>query len=165
MIIADAEGKIIATNTMSWDGKPLDTSALIGKSVSGEEWFEKCISGGIKPGETYRKDLEEDKMVHNVTGGRGLDVNFSAPIFDKNGKPMRVWSNRISWERTIGDLMRNLETDAASDGKTISPFLIAKDGTILYYEDESKILTLNPKATMECDRNVISGLEPGSNTP
>lgn len=33
MLLADTEGKIVAANTVSFDGKPLDTKSLIGRSV------------------------------------------------------------------------------------------------------------------------------------
>ena len=42
MLLADAEGKIVAANTVSYDGKPLDTKSLIGRSVRGEAWFDEC---------------------------------------------------------------------------------------------------------------------------
>ena len=159
IVVADAEGKIIAANTMTWNGEPLDTSSLIGKNVSGEEWFQKCISGAIKPGETYHKDLEEDPMVHDVIGGRGLSVNFSAPIFDASGKPIRVWSNRTSWERTVGEMMQQLKINASALGRTISPFLFAKDFSLLYYEDKELILHKSYKGSdrMQCVSNVVAG--------
>ncbi len=33
MIIADRGGRIVAANTVNHEGKPLDTSALLGRSV------------------------------------------------------------------------------------------------------------------------------------
>ena len=143
MIIADAEGKIIAANTISYDGKPLDSSALIGKSVRGEEWFDQCISGVIKPGESYTKDVEEDKMVHDVTGTRGLSVNFSAPIYDKSGKAVRVWSNRTSWTRTVGEMLKQIKSDIAEQGRTITLQLLSKSGILIYDENESRNLKEN----------------------
>ena len=143
MVVADADGKIIAANTISSEGKPINTSSLIGKSVRGEEWFDRCISGAIKPGESYSKDLEEDKMVHDLTGERGLSVNFSAPVFDKNGKPIRVWSNRTSWTRTVGNMLQQVKSDIASQGRTITLQVLSKNGILIYDEDENKILKVN----------------------
>ena len=158
MIIADASGKIIAANTVTYNGKPLDTSALIGRSVKGEEWFEKSISGEIKQGSAYDGDLSEDKMVAEVTHSRGLSVNFSAPIFDKSGKIVRVWSNRVSWERTAGDIMSYIKETAAKHGRTLSPILISKDGTALYHDDATQIFTFNMvKAGTECGKDAVAG--------
>jgi methyl-accepting chemotaxis protein len=158
MIIADADGKIIAANTITYDGKPVDTSSLIGRSVKGEEWFEKSIGGGLKQGDTYDGDLAEDKLVAEVTRSRGLSVNFSAPIFDKNGKIARVWSNRVSWSRTTGDIMNYIKETGAKHGRTLSPVLISKDGTVLYHEDSTQIFTLNTvKAGMECGKDAVAG--------
>ena len=47
MIVADAEGRVLAANTVGYDGRAVDTSKLIGASVRGEEWFERCVSGSI----------------------------------------------------------------------------------------------------------------------
>jgi methyl-accepting chemotaxis protein len=61
MIIADTEGKIVATNTVTFDGKPLNNSQLIGRNVKGEAWYENCISGRIAPGSSYIEDMKEDR--------------------------------------------------------------------------------------------------------
>ena len=109
MLIADADGKIVAANTVDAEGKPIDTAALIGRSVKGEPWFEDCMNGKIKEGESWTGDLAADPFVAQVYKAQGLSLNFSAPVLDENGKPFRVWSNRVSWERSVREVLSGLD--------------------------------------------------------
>ena len=109
MLIADADGKIIAVNTVDADGKPIDSAPLIGKSVKGEPWFEDCISGKLKEAESYTGDLAADPFVAQVYKSQGLSLNFSAPVLNAEGKPIRVWSNRVSWERSVREVLSGLD--------------------------------------------------------
>ena len=137
MIIADAEGNIIAVNTENEKGETIDTLDLLGRSVKGEEWFEKCVS------ETYIGDLSVDKTLAEVTHSRGVSVNIAAPVYDKKGKLIRVWSNRLSWDRTVGKIMADTESAAKSMGNNIHMQLISKKADIIYDNDASKILSVN----------------------
>ena len=94
MIVADSTGKIIAANSVDHAGNSLDTRPLIGRSVKGEAWYEHCMRGTVKQGQSYYSDAEFDKLVTEVLPSAGLTLNFSAPIFDNHGRPTRVWSNR-----------------------------------------------------------------------
>ena len=143
MMVADVDGKIIAANTETAEGKPLDTSKLIGQSVRDEEWFKKCTDGKLEKGLNYTGDLTVDKMLAEVTHSRGLCVNMSAPIFNKDGKVERVWSNRISWERTVGPIMKEVKAEGKECGMTVDPQMFSKDTFLIYDEDPSRILTVN----------------------
>src|SRR5579883_1531352 len=66
IVIADADGKVIAVNTTDAQKKPLDTSALIGRSVKNEQWFQACIGGQVSDGTSFAQDLHEDKWVAEV---------------------------------------------------------------------------------------------------
>ena len=144
MIVADMDGRIIAANTAAADGRPLDTSMLIGRSVRGEEWFEKSASGAIKPGESYYSDLSPDKLEADVMKSRGLCLTFSAPVFDAGGKIVRVWSNRASWERIVSQILKEVKEDGAADGdQTLELQLISKTGLLLDDADPNAVLSFN----------------------
>ena len=103
MIVADRRGIVVGANSVTADGRPLDTSSLIGRSVRGEEWFEECVSGRIRGGQSYIGDMAADPWVAQTTGGRGLSLNFSAPIFDEKGRMMAIICHNTDlgdgWER------------------------------------------------------------------
>jgi len=109
MIVADAEGKIIVVNTVDAEGKAIESSVLWGKSVKGEAWFEDCMSGKVKADESWTGDLAADPLVAQVYQSRGLSLNFSAPVLNAEGKPIRVWSNRVSWERAVRAVLSGLD--------------------------------------------------------
>ncbi len=136
MILADAEGKIIAANTDDPNGKSVDTSALIGLSVKGELWFEECIAGKIASGESFVSDLKADPLTAAVLKTDGLTLNFSAPVFGPDGKPVRVWSNRASWERTVREILGGLDQAMKNRG--------AKEFELLVTSQDHKVLEQYP---------------------
>ncbi len=142
----DLEGKVIAVNTVNYKGEKIPSETLIGKSVKGEAWFEAIISGKITKGKTYYSDLYEDAWVKDIYQNQGLAMNFSAPIYDETGKIIRIWSNRISWERCGIAIMHSLQEMLKKDGiQTAETQIISKDGLILEDEDQSAILHVNLK--------------------
>ena len=143
MLVADVDGKVIAANTVAHDGRPLDTESLIGSSVKDEEWFESCVSGRIKAGESYYSDVQDDKAAAQVLGKRALTLNFSAPVFDENGKVVRVWSNRASVDRTIGQIMEEQRKQLAIQSINAETQIISKSGFVLEDPDPQAVLTLN----------------------
>jgi methyl-accepting chemotaxis protein len=144
MLVVDRDGTIIAANTVTADGKPLDTVFLIGKSVKGEEWFEKAVSGEIGAGATYYSDLTKDKWVADVYKTRGLALNFSAPIFDEHGKVVRVWSNRASWERIVSAITADMREELKAKGITTAEVqVISKTGLLLDDYDPEAVLSFN----------------------
>lgn len=158
MVIADADGKIVATNTLDHRGKPINTAPLLGTSVKGEPWFEQAIGGQLKPGKPYMADLAEHPRVSQVYGDRGLALLFAAPIYDENGKITRVWANYGSWERTAGELMTDLRERTKARGRNLETQIIAKSGLVLDDVDPSATLKVNLcDLDVECAKEVAAG--------
>lgn len=88
-------------------------------------------------------DLSEDKTVAEICNNRGLDLNFSAPIFDASGKVVGVWSNRASWERTVGDIMGMLRADYKLRGETVDVQVVSRNGLLLDDNDSQAVLKFN----------------------
>lgn len=143
MIVADSEGRIVAANTVRHDGTPLDTSALIGASVKGEAWFEECISGRVAQGQAWHGELEADPLVAKLLGGRGLALGFAAPVRDAQGAPVRVWSNRASWERIVGEIMVETRTRLAQEGIDAETQVVSREGLLLDDADATAVLSFN----------------------
>jgi hypothetical protein len=116
ILVADKEGVVLAANTITLDGKPLDTAPLIGQSVKGQDWFEKIVRGEVKRGKAYYGDLAEDRWVAQLTQTRGLTLTFAAPVLDEDGELVRVWSIRASWERIVGHIMSVLRETLKAHG-------------------------------------------------
>ncbi len=132
MIVADADGTIVAANTIDHEGNAVASQALLGTSVRGETWFEQCLGGLIKPGQTYFSDAEFDATVAKARPNAGLTLNFSAPIYDANGKLTRVWSNRASFSRTAGEIMAEVNAAAEDNADKLSVQLLNRHGILLH---------------------------------
>ena len=143
MLVADADGKIVAVNNETFDGKPLDTSFLIGRSVKGSEWFDKCISGAVKPAETLYTDVSRCDAIKEVYKRDQLCLSFTAPIFDENGKVVRVWSNRTSFDRTVAQILNQTMDELKSKQLNVQLQVITKTGVLLNDEDPAQVMNLN----------------------
>lgn len=158
MIVADANGTIVAVNTVDHAGHPLETRSLVGRSVRGETWFENCLRGVVKQGQTYYSDAEQDKLVAEVLPNAGLTLNFSAPVFDADGNVVRVWSNRASLKRTAGQILDESRQLASDNGQDLETQLISRNGLILDDVDKETVLKLNlAEGGLNCARAVTSG--------
>ena len=142
-VVADRDGRIVAANTVNFEGKPVDTRALIGRSVKGEEWFEACMGGRIRKGESYVSDLREDAMVAETYRQRGLAMNFAAPVFDEAGNVVRVWSNRASWERITRQITREHLAAAGGEKTSVRVKMVNKAGQVIEDAEEASILRVN----------------------
>jgi ABC-type transporter Mla subunit MlaD len=159
ILIADASGQVVATNTVDYQGNQIEGSKLIGRRVSGQPWFEQCINGSIPPGKTYIQDLVEDPWVAEVYGTRGLALNFAAPIVDDAGQIVGVLSNRASWDRTAQQIMRDRAVMAkAQTDSSVEYQIMRKDGMLLDDRDPKAILTFNlAEAGLEAARQITQG--------
>lgn len=144
MVIADMDGKILAANLVQPNGEALDTKPLIGRSVKDAAWFQSVATGQTKLGASYYSDLAIEPMVAETTGGKGLVLNFTAPIVDEQGKVVRVWSNWASWDRIVGEIMANqLKSLEAKGYQSTTAHLLSKAGLLLFDPEESAVLNLN----------------------
>jgi methyl-accepting chemotaxis protein len=142
MIVADASGTILAANTIDFEGKALASEGLIGRSVRGEEWFEKCLAGKELAGGTYFSDAAPDALVSEIVQNPGLSLNFSAPIFDEKGVA-RVWSNRASFNRTAGQVLQEAMDQSKAHNSHYEMQLISGKGVLLFDAEASNVLKLN----------------------
>ena len=142
IVVADLDGNIVAANTRAFDGNDLDTSSLIGRNVKGEPWFAQVASGKILKGETYYGDVEESKLVGEIYDTRGLAMPFSAPVFDENGKIVRVWCNFASRDRIVGSMVKEQRNQLIADGiNTVEIQVLSKTGSLIDDYDPKAILS------------------------
>ena len=132
VVVADREGSIIATNSRTGDQKPVDRSRLLGRSVRGQPWFDTIASGRTSRGHAFAGEPATDPLVAAVSTGGGRGVTYSVGIYDEQGQLVRVWSNHISWARTIGALLEvHLAGMQATNQTTATLDLIDSTGVVL----------------------------------
>ena len=143
MIITDADGKIVACNTVDYQGKTIDSKQLIGKTVKGEDWYEQCVGGRVQAGQSFVGDAKVDADSAHACHNNGVTVNFSAPIRNAEGKVVGVWSNRASVERTVSEITVDLKETMKAVGLTCSAQVLTKAGLVLDDSDPKAVLTAN----------------------
>ncbi len=142
MLVADADGTVVATNTVDATGAAIDTGGLIGTSVAGEPWFTAAVA--LEPGKTYYSDLADDPQVTRVTGAPARSLNFSAPIRNAAGEVVGVWSNRASWERIVAQIVAEQRDGLAGRGiRSVELQVLDAEGLVLYDEDPAAVMSLN----------------------
>jgi methyl-accepting chemotaxis protein len=157
MLVTDMNGTIIAANSKDQDGKPANTSALIGKSVQGEEWFEKASKMTLD--QRYISDVVTNPQVASATNSNGNCVIFASTVPDAEGKPIRVWANFVSWDRTANEVMDSLDKRRTERGaKTASGNILSKAGVLLVDGDKERVMKFNLAQTgLEAATNVCAG--------
>jgi methyl-accepting chemotaxis protein len=98
IVVADRDGKVLATNTHTGDGKPIADN-LVGRSVRGQPWFDSIANA--PSGAHYVSAFPEVSPLIAQTREDRRMLTFSTGIFDDKGQLIRVWSNSVSWHRSI----------------------------------------------------------------
>jgi len=93
MVVADANGTVVAASTIDPSGRAVDTATLIGTDVSGERWFMVAKDGGLAEGETFMVGSHVDPLVASVYAGAGTEsASYTYPIRDSSGEVVGVWT-------------------------------------------------------------------------
>ncbi|MEM7272351.1 MAG: methyl-accepting chemotaxis protein [Actinomycetota bacterium] len=144
MVVADLSGEVIAVNSIDGAGEPLDTSFLLGRDVSDQEWFQVVVGGDTPEGGTYYTDAEFNEKVTEVYGEQRVTLPFTAPVYDANGRMAAVWHNDASFERVVSDIMAEVRAEFAETGAvTIETQVLRGDGLLLDDADPSAVLEFN----------------------
>ena len=98
IVVADKDGKVIATNGQSGDHKPI--ANLVGMSVRGQPWFDSVVSAPAGTVYTSRT-VETDPLATQALRTSGRELIYAGGVADDKGQVVRVWSNHISWARSI----------------------------------------------------------------
>ncbi|MCP5058381.1 MAG: HAMP domain-containing protein [bacterium] len=142
MYLADMQGRVIAVSSEDEEGRSLPTAEIVGSSVAGENWFEGIRDGSVGNGQSFARDLQEDAFAAKARGGRGLSLLFAAPIYDEQGRMVRVWVNLASSKRIIGDIMQVMRDELGSRGyKTLETQVVARTGQLIEDADEEAIMS------------------------
>lgn len=96
----DAEGKILAINTVYNDGRPIPQNRvdrIMSRDFGGRDIIMKCVNN------TAREELLEFQTGCDITpaffDSSGLSVAHSVPVYDKEGTQVGLVSTRMRFER------------------------------------------------------------------
>ncbi|MCP3935144.1 MAG: HAMP domain-containing protein [Actinomycetia bacterium] len=144
MLVVDLEGKVVVANTIDGSGAALDTSALIGRDVSAEEWFSVVANGSTPAGGTYYTDAERNSVVASVYGDTRITLPFTAPIYDAAGEMVGIWHNDASFERVVTDIMNVFNEELVAAGVSgLETQVLAPDGLVIDSTTPGQIYSVN----------------------
>lgn len=139
MVAVDLDGRVIAVNSNDAQGRHISTEYLYEKNFRDTDWFKNVLSENFLRSEsldgTYVEDVHVDTDVQRLLASEGLVMGFSAPIKDKEGKTIGIWSNRVDFG-TIEDVIISAYSDLAADGRKTTEFTLmnAKGELLVDYD-------------------------------
>ncbi|MEJ2793539.1 diguanylate cyclase [Iodobacter sp. LRB] len=132
MIAADMQGRIVASNTVSGDGRRIEVEKLMGQSVAETDWFKKISAGALGAGQTYYADAQKDPLLAQALGQPEVSLLFAAPVFNAQGKIVRVWANFASYERVVDAIVSSAKAHLNQSGyKQVHLQVVDKQGRVL----------------------------------
>ncbi len=102
IMVVSPEGKLLAVNEETSDGKKLKTLGLYDKDFSNEVWFKAVMAKAFTVDKenamdgTYFEDIKVDPYSSEAKGDRVVGSGFSAPLENENGDPIGVITTRAS---------------------------------------------------------------------
>lgn len=138
-MVVDAQGKVIAVNTVNAGGKPADTAFLLGKDFSTASWFVDAKTGKFTESKelsgTVVEDVFRDVDAVKLLGPEALVVGYSAPIKNVKGEFIGVWRNLADFS-LVEDILKTGWNRLKKDGlPSAEVALINKQGFVLFEYD------------------------------
>jgi methyl-accepting chemotaxis protein len=160
MLLAEVAGGTVYTVASADEaGKALDTAALPGTSVKGEDWYEAVVTGKVGKGQTYVGPVKIDPTVSRATGTSELTFTMSTGVYDdETGALIRVWANQVSWQRSVPVVVKDaIETMRKSGKSTAKATIVDGTGQVLDDQDAAAIGKLDLTKASAAARAVIVG--------
>ena len=145
IMIADAEGRVYAANTVDGRGEPLDTSVLIGRDVSDTEWF-TAAREAHGSGTVHYTDADFNELLDLVYEPGRIGLPYTASIGQRGaeGSFNGVIHSVVSFERTVVDAMHEVERELHLEGaKTVMGAVVRSDGLLIYSAIDEDRMTEN----------------------
>ncbi|GAA4733463.1 hypothetical protein GCM10023328_11140 [Modestobacter marinus] len=129
LLVVDPTGRVVAGNSVTGDGEPVDPAAWASADLSTRPWFAQALA--LSPGQTYVQDPEVDPLVSAATGRDDATLVFAAPVYGPDGSVQRLWVNWASVPRVIGQIMDEQVAGLATRGLDVTAQLLRSDGVVL----------------------------------
>jgi methyl-accepting chemotaxis protein len=129
LLVVDLDGRVVAGNSVTGDGAPVDPASYAGADLSQRPWFTQAL--GLPAGQTYVQDPEVDPLVSAATGRDDATLVFAAPVYGPDGRADRLWVNWASVPRVIGQIMDEQVAGLETRGVTATAQMLRKDGVVL----------------------------------
>lgn len=140
MMIVNAEGKVIAVNTLDKTGASLATGFLLGKDFSNEAWFQACMAEKGPEGGAWYSDFIKNDDVTKINRKTGWGMAFAAPIRDEGGTAQGVWYNFANWQEVTGGIRKETENALVAEQPGSFILITNEAGSIIDADEEDLLL-------------------------
>ncbi|MGH1490261.1 MAG: methyl-accepting chemotaxis protein [Acidimicrobiales bacterium] len=142
LLMADADGRVSAANTVSGSGEQIDTASLIGMDVSDTEWF-VAAQAGHSAGEPHYTDADFNELLDVVYEPGRIGLPFTASR-GGDGPFSGVVHGVVSFDRVVVDAMHEVEHELHAEGaETVEGVVVRSDGLVIYSSVEQEQMNLN----------------------
>lgn len=141
-LLVGLDGKVLASNTVAPDNKPLNTSRLYELDLSGTSWFQNARQGHFTKSDKLDGTVIEQpavqKFVADIYGNDGFGMVFAAPVRDSQGKTVAIWANFADFS-FIEEVSQTLHGKLKTAGFTTADVMIVDaKGNLLLDNDTLK---------------------------
>jgi methyl-accepting chemotaxis protein len=98
MVLVDAQGGVLAVNSVDPTGKAIDTSTVYAMNFAKASWFTRAIAGDFLNGKngltgTVVEQPAKNPVVASIYADDGFTITFAAPVKNAAGEVVGVWVN------------------------------------------------------------------------
>ena len=144
MVIVDRQGRVLATSSVSPEGKAFDPTPLEQASFASADWFKTCVSGSVKIGSAVVGAPEYNGMIQKAYGEKKISMTIAAPIRDTNGQVVGVWCNFLAYHAVVQSITdRTIAYYRANGFPSFRVTIIDHEGVIIDDEADKDVLSKN----------------------
>jgi methyl-accepting chemotaxis protein/uncharacterized membrane protein len=161
MIVADVQGRVIATNTKNAKKQVVPTQGLLQKNVAEETWFKNTIAGKYLASNTLTGTVVEQPamrdLVAKATNTDGYTMVFAAPFYDVSGNMLGVWANFADFglvEQIVDNFYKEIQ---AKGGERETVSIYTPEGMLVLHYDEE---TLKEDGVYKRVQGLIAAINP-----
>ena len=166
-LLTDPSGKVVAINTATPEGKPLNGSTeYVGSDLSGTNWYQQVKAGhfttysgeGALTG-TYVEDPNKDPMMAKLYGNAApaWTMSFSAPIRDRDGHLYGYWHNVFTGSMLEAIVLNEYQGHKLRGLPSTELAVTRGDGAIIIDVDPSETGKLECRYTDVLKVNLLEG--------
>jgi methyl-accepting chemotaxis protein len=143
MIMTDLDGNVVAVNSKTLSGDPLDVAFLYDQNLSGETWFQSAKAGRYLDGTNgLTGTVVEQPTFHDAVAEAynedGFSMIFATRVVDSGGTHIGYWVNYADWGLVEDIVVQMYEAIAPRGFATTEITLLSPDGTVIIEYDPSE---------------------------
>ena len=137
LVLVDADGKFVASNSKTFDGKPVESKNLEGRTFADTPWFQRAVRNEYLEDKakgltgSVVEDVQIDSMTSALFAGTQYGMSFSRSVVNSEGRITGVLTARVSLRFVESELRGFYDALQSSGYSTGESLLINRDGLLL----------------------------------